>query len=261
MPLMGSRDEERFLRGIAADQEDEALRLVYSDWLEEQGDLRRAAWLRAEAAWFAAPRKRGRKKPGVRGIDPVWKAMAGRPPFGILRPGLAWRGGGKPPTSEQVAALEAHRGRALPPDYAAFLLLFNGGVPSLPTLTVWNVDDLGEDEDASDSGMFGCWEPELRLYALGQEDSLGKPAHWSSAADFCSSFRGVRKSDLAKLMLIGTLSYPGDPPWVNRVFLDPRSDAPAPYSQWTFSDDGRLVPDEPLVYDSFIDLISDLNPA
>lgn len=40
-------DESHFLRVIAQQPEDDSLRLVYADWLEEQGDVR-AEYLRAE---------------------------------------------------------------------------------------------------------------------------------------------------------------------------------------------------------------------
>lgn len=48
-------DEERALvEAIERDPGDDGARLVYADWLEEQGDDRRAAWLRAEVEFHAA---------------------------------------------------------------------------------------------------------------------------------------------------------------------------------------------------------------
>ncbi|MCI0462063.1 MAG: TIGR02996 domain-containing protein [Gemmataceae bacterium] len=47
-------DEDAFLQAIRANPNDEQLRLVYADWLEEQGDPR-AEYLRLDAALAAQP--------------------------------------------------------------------------------------------------------------------------------------------------------------------------------------------------------------
>jgi uncharacterized protein (TIGR02996 family) len=41
-----STDEESFLRMIEADRQDDATRLIYADWLEENGQAEKAEYLR-----------------------------------------------------------------------------------------------------------------------------------------------------------------------------------------------------------------------
>ncbi len=43
-------DGKSFLEGLRGDPDDDALRLVYSDWLEENGDVARAEFVRAQCA-------------------------------------------------------------------------------------------------------------------------------------------------------------------------------------------------------------------
>jgi uncharacterized protein (TIGR02996 family) len=67
------RDEEELLSQLVASPADDALRLVYADWLEERGD-RRAAFLRAQVSGAKPPRpsvKRALK-------DPQWLAKVDR---------------------------------------------------------------------------------------------------------------------------------------------------------------------------------------
>jgi uncharacterized protein (TIGR02996 family) len=132
MTLMGHPDEDRFIRGIATSPEDEVLRLVYSDWLEENGHDARSAYLRAEVGHFRTPPK-ARGEPDwarVEEIDPVWRAMVSRASVGILVPGLTFSQTGPTVLPDRIRAIEARWGRPLPADYVAFLLLYNGGVPS-----------------------------------------------------------------------------------------------------------------------------------
>ena len=49
-----SPDEEAFLANIRRKPADNAIRLVYADWLEEHGDDRRAEYLRVLCRWIAA---------------------------------------------------------------------------------------------------------------------------------------------------------------------------------------------------------------
>jgi uncharacterized protein (TIGR02996 family) len=129
-------DEDRFIRAIAAAPNDEATRLVYADWLEERGESARSTLLRKEVAHFRKPldRRGAGMWSRAKDVDRVWMAMVSRVPFGILREGLTFKKGGRKPTLATLRALETYWGRPLPPDYAAFLLLHNGGVPSKPFL-------------------------------------------------------------------------------------------------------------------------------
>ncbi len=265
MPLMDHPEEDRFIRGIAASPEDEALRVVYADWLEEQGHAARSAYLRAEVKHFKSKRKKKSEKwSQVKGIDAVWANMVSRPPFGILRPGLTFHNEGRPPiTRPDLAALERHWKTTLPPDYAAFLLLHNGGVPNKATLMAFAVDneDYDEDEDAGgDSEVVGVFELDLRLFSLGDLAHRGKTAHWTSANGLCRG-RAAKDEVLAHLMLIGTLTYLDEtPPEVNWLFLDTRPDAVARYPQLCFTHDGKGLTawDAESRYPSFIALLSDL---
>jgi uncharacterized protein (TIGR02996 family) len=57
-------DEQAFIRGLCANAEDETLRLVYADWLEERGDPR-GEFLRVESA-LNAVRRGNRDDPRLR---------------------------------------------------------------------------------------------------------------------------------------------------------------------------------------------------
>jgi uncharacterized protein (TIGR02996 family) len=106
-PMVGPRgfrgvtgmDDEAFLRRIAEAPGDEALRRIYGDWLEEQGDPR-SEFLRAEDRLRSAPpgdpgrRTMGRALRQIRAsMDPAWLAkvetappVPGWVPSGALRP-------------------------------------------------------------------------------------------------------------------------------------------------------------------------------
>jgi uncharacterized protein (TIGR02996 family) len=81
------RDEDALIEAVLANPDDEALRLVYADWLEERGDPR-ADYLRTAAALatVADREERGRKlrarldelRPG---IDEGWLALMDRAPI------------------------------------------------------------------------------------------------------------------------------------------------------------------------------------
>jgi uncharacterized protein (TIGR02996 family) len=49
------RDEEPFLKAILAEPDDDTLRLVFADWLEEHGQPERAEFIRVQCALAAAP--------------------------------------------------------------------------------------------------------------------------------------------------------------------------------------------------------------
>lgn len=63
-------DEEAFLDKIGAAPQDDSARLVYADWLEEQGDGR-AAFLRAQVAGVRLPEAEAAQ-------DPAWLARVDR---------------------------------------------------------------------------------------------------------------------------------------------------------------------------------------
>jgi uncharacterized protein (TIGR02996 family) len=78
--------EEVFIRDIQEHPEEEASRLIYADWLDEQGDADRAAFLRAESALTGLPdgdERRAELEEGVRnlraGLDGEWVARVARP--------------------------------------------------------------------------------------------------------------------------------------------------------------------------------------
>src|SRR5690242_11090660 len=45
---MSATAEEAFLRGVLDDPDDDTVRLVYADWLEDAGEPERAAFVRAQ---------------------------------------------------------------------------------------------------------------------------------------------------------------------------------------------------------------------
>jgi uncharacterized protein (TIGR02996 family) len=135
-------DDRAFLAAVAAAPTDDTPRLVYADWLDERDDPR-GPYLRAEAEYAGKPTKPGeeRVRKLLAGVDPVWANMVSRPPFGVLVPGLTFADSGPPIGPDFLKRLEKKYGGPLPPDYAAFLLLYNGGVPSWPS--VWAADESG----------------------------------------------------------------------------------------------------------------------
>ncbi|MBY0461450.1 MAG: TIGR02996 domain-containing protein, partial [Gemmataceae bacterium] len=49
-------DRAALLKAILDDPDDDTARLVFADWLDEHGEGRRAAYIRAQVAWAAAQR-------------------------------------------------------------------------------------------------------------------------------------------------------------------------------------------------------------
>lgn len=80
--------EAAFVQAIASSPNDDALRLVYADWLEEQGEDRRSRWLRIECQWHEEQREDGvarqetRRKLAIIGsrIEAGWAARMARVP-------------------------------------------------------------------------------------------------------------------------------------------------------------------------------------
>src|SRR4051812_45469501 len=116
-------DEERFLRQLLDSPSDDAPRLVYADWLEDQGDPR-AAYLRAELAW--AGKRGGRKRPEAAarrlaaGLDAVWVARVSRPPLGVCCDHVRFSDRGPERTAAHLDAVEKRLKARLPADYRAF---------------------------------------------------------------------------------------------------------------------------------------------
>jgi uncharacterized protein (TIGR02996 family) len=129
-------DDRAFLAAVAAAPADDTPRLVYADWLDERSDPR-GPYLRAEVAHAGKPTKAAEKRVRtlLAAVDPVWANMVSRPPFGVLVPGLTFADSGPPIGPDFLKRLEKKYGGPLPPDYAAFLLLHNGGVPSWSSLS------------------------------------------------------------------------------------------------------------------------------
>ncbi|MEJ7596997.1 MAG: TIGR02996 domain-containing protein [Kofleriaceae bacterium] len=75
-------DESRFLAILTERPDDLAARSVYADWLEEQGDLKRAKLLRLHAAiWDGKARKKQRDELLAlgTGLDAHWLAIVAYP--------------------------------------------------------------------------------------------------------------------------------------------------------------------------------------
>jgi uncharacterized protein (TIGR02996 family) len=221
-------EEAPFIEGIAAAPADEALRLVYSDWLEEHGDDARAAYLRAELAHFRTPyderpenkwAEDGRQEdkwwemPGV-DVDPVWAATVCRAPIGILVPGLTFTETGPKIARADLKAIEDHWGHPLPPDYAAFMLLYNGGRPSKPYLYVSR-----RDYHADGSETVGRYYAEVRFFALGEKDESGRRYDRTSALELSAGgyIPAHLDDDMDLMMGVGTLTY--DPGYGGTMLL------------------------------------------
>jgi uncharacterized protein (TIGR02996 family) len=144
-------DDESFLRTILDAPGDEAARLVYADWLDERGDPR-GAFLRAEVRWARdRPAAAAVARP-VRptNLDPVWAARVARPPVGVCCDRLRFAEPFKGPTRPAVGPdvldrFESRYSIRFPPDYRAFLLNYNGGVPSPDAFVVPAAPEMGPD--------------------------------------------------------------------------------------------------------------------
>ncbi|MEK6238655.1 MAG: TIGR02996 domain-containing protein [Planctomycetales bacterium] len=77
-----SQQEDRFLREIGEDPQDDSARLVYADWLEERGS-RKADYLRLE---LQLRRARERLDALEQELDPEWTRQVGGPCKLVARP-------------------------------------------------------------------------------------------------------------------------------------------------------------------------------
>jgi uncharacterized protein (TIGR02996 family) len=123
-------EEPAFVAAILAEPRDDAVRLVYADWLEERGDPR-GAFLRAEvraaraggAAELTALRSLAER------VGLSWALTVTRPPLGIAA-AVRWERRVRLPSAAEVAEVERRLGGPLPADYRAFALAVNGGDPT-----------------------------------------------------------------------------------------------------------------------------------
>ena len=212
-------EEDPFIDGIAADPADEALRLVYSDWLEERGEDARAAYLRAEVANFRGTRLEFEwyEMPGV---DQVWAHLISRWPVGILVPDLSFSESGPPITRAEIAEIEAHWGRPLMPAYAAFLLRYNGGRPSKPYLSSYYLHA---------DGSKTYYLDEVRFFSTRDKDSKGRPYLMMHVVEMFDNHVQALENPFALLgcMPIGTIAYSEEDDRKNVLVLDmhPNPDA------------------------------------
>jgi uncharacterized protein (TIGR02996 family) len=177
--------EDPFLDAILDEPTDEALRLIYADWLEERSDSR-SQYLREEVEVFRSAT--GEFGPNTnrlmqleQGIDPVWAARISRPPVGVccVRVQFAnWSGGETRPQLRPTAfrLLESWLGTDLPPAYRAFLLNYNGGQPKPNQL------DLPSGLHREIYWMLSIWSPEgqpedfdLDLVSFAEDHLRGNP--------------------------------------------------------------------------------------
>jgi len=127
-------DDEAFIRAIVANPGDDAPRLIYADWLEERDDPR-GMFLRVANA-FERANPTGTSKAALKAfntewkrIDPVWAARVSRPPLGICCETLSITHCSTPIQLTDFVRIEADLQANLPPQYKAFLLNHNGGIP------------------------------------------------------------------------------------------------------------------------------------
>jgi uncharacterized protein (TIGR02996 family) len=78
-------DEDRFLRALSVNPDDDVARLVYADWLDERADPR-AGFLRLERDLVALPAEderrpewKARLQQQARTLDPAWLRVVSRP--------------------------------------------------------------------------------------------------------------------------------------------------------------------------------------
>jgi len=125
-------EEDGFLRAIAQAPGDDAPRLVYADWLDDDGDLR-GAYLRVEAEWAKSRTAAGAKnlRAHAKLLDPVWVARVSRPPVGVCADQVRIWSPGPELTPDDLDRAERRLKVTFPTEYRAFLLNWNGGYPSL----------------------------------------------------------------------------------------------------------------------------------
>lgn len=247
-----SGDEAVFIRSIVADPADESCRLVYADWLDERGDPR-AGYLRKEVEefhilrddsdnsvlWTEASMLWSMKA----ALDPVWVARVSRAPFGILVPGLTFSDTGPPIGLSGIKKIEKHWGERLLPDYAAFLLNYNGGCPSKPYL--WSHTDVDDYFD------------KVGFFATVDKHASGKPYMMMSAVEVFDNHVGEDQNEerLNRMMPIGTVTT--DDGAVNLIvmLMDPAEEYSRILILESWADAGVVEADDVHSADTFVDLL------
>ena len=158
-------EDDAFIRTLHDHHDDEMPRLVYADWLDEQGDPR-GAYLRAEVEYFRHSKDvdDARLKALQEGLDPIWINMVSRAPYGIIVPGLTFSETGPRLTSDDLQRIEEHWQAPLPADYAAFLLAHNGGVSNLSYL--YSIGDIIDANGDTDEGESLYYNEEIRFLSF-----------------------------------------------------------------------------------------------
>jgi uncharacterized protein (TIGR02996 family) len=201
--MKAQKDEDSFVSAIRASPKDEELRLVFADWLEDRGDPR-ADYLRAEVEHFRNQRE-------VQGsvvwslmerLDPVWTAMVSRAPFGILVPDLTFSETGPKVQLTDLKKIEKRWRKRLLPDYAAFLLSYNGGRPSKPYL--YSYMGSGDDIDRL--------YDEVRFFSTVDKHPSGRPYLMMNAVELYDGHISERQDEqrLRRMLPIGKIIRDGD---------------------------------------------------
>jgi uncharacterized protein (TIGR02996 family) len=164
-----STDDEAFLRSILDAPGDDAPRLVYADWLDERGDPR-GAFVRDEVRWARDRSAAGAAELRARAaaLDPVWAARVARPPVGAccdrLRFAEPFKGLTRPAVGPDVLdRFESRYAIRFPPDYRAFLLDYNGGVPNPNAFLVPAAPEMGPDAKERVEHLYyfnAIWSPD-----------------------------------------------------------------------------------------------------
>jgi uncharacterized protein (TIGR02996 family) len=81
-------DEDALLRAVIADPDDDAPRLIYADWLDEQGECERAEFIRVQIALVGMPMN-DERRPELRRHERRLLRRFGKVWTGLLRP-LVW---------------------------------------------------------------------------------------------------------------------------------------------------------------------------
>lgn len=129
-------EDEAFIRAVVDNPGDDTPRLVYADWLDDHADPR-GPYLRVECEWGKVWRSGERPADSpelremTRGLDPVWVARVSRPPLGVCCEHVRYDETGPRLATGDMAEIKRWRRVRLPDDYTAFLLNYNGGIPTV----------------------------------------------------------------------------------------------------------------------------------